>query len=162
MSEQENRFRNNVCILVFNAHYELFIGERFGESGHWQLPQGGVEDGDTLQDAVVREVREELGVERSSLGAPIRLQATHSYIWDEVPTYAVGRWIGQSQTFWAVKFKGVDAEIVLDGGGVPEFQAWRWCALDHIAEVSAPKRRAGYMKALEEFKALVEKLRVKD
>ena len=45
---------------------------------------------------------------------------------------------------------------------MPEFQAWRWCALDNIVDVSAPKRRAGYMKALEEFKALVEKLRVKD
>lgn len=162
MSEQEDRLRNNVCILVFNSNYEVFIGERFGESGHWQLPQGGVEDGDSLQEAVVREVREELGIEHSHLGAPIQLQATHSYIWDEVPHYAVGRWIGQAQTFWAVEFKGIDAEIVLDRDGVAEFQAWRWCALDYILEVSAPKRRAGYKKALEEFKALVEKLRVKD
>ena len=74
----------------------------------------------------------------------------------------MGRWIGQSQTFWAVEFKGVDTEIVLDRDGAPEFQTWRWCALDHIEEVSAPKRRAGYIKALEEFKALVEKLRVND
>jgi putative (di)nucleoside polyphosphate hydrolase len=156
MTNSEDKFRPNVCVLLYNSACELLLGERLHDRGHWQFPQGGVDEGDELIDSVVREIREELGIERSCLGRIKKLSVTHSYVWTDIPEYAVGRWIGQSQTFWAVEFIGEDSDIDLTKDDTPEFQAWRWCSLESIKEVAASKRWDGYEKAIKAFKAVIK------
>ena len=158
MSNENDRLRPNVCILLYNAERKLLLGERLGEAGHWQFPQGGIDKPDTPERAVVREIYEELGIEEHLLGRIEALNVTHTYLWDTVPDYAVGRWIGQAQTFWSVEFLGADTDIVLERHDAPEFQAWQWCSSFAVEQIAAEKRRDGYKKALRAFEATVERV----
>ena len=153
--------RPNVCMLVYNQKRQLFMGERHGKPNHWQFPQGGVEQGASLRQTVVRELKEELGIPRRAIGVITRLQATHEYIWKKVPAYAKGKWDGQSQTFWLVEFIGGDDDICLDASDDPEFDSWQWCSVATVRRIAARERRAGYEGALQEFVALRSELRAR-
>lgn len=157
MTADELPFRPNVCMLVLSRDGRIFLGERNGEPGIWQLPQGGVEAGASLEENVLREVEEELGVSRAKLGAPVRLTATHRYEFDKPPRYAAGKWRGQSQTFWIVPFLGEDSDIVLDRHH-PEFMSWRWCSVEELRALAEPKRLPGYEKVIPEFLEYLQKL----
>lgn len=143
--------RPNVCMLVFNSGGKLFLGERHGEPGIWQFPQGGVELGLTLQENVIKELHEEMGVRPELLKIERQLEAVNEYDFAEVPAYARGRWRGQSQTFWLVKFTGEDRDINLNLYS-PEFMNFRWCTPGEVTALAEPKRAGGYIKPLEEFR----------
>jgi putative (di)nucleoside polyphosphate hydrolase len=145
--------RPNVCMLVLNSHRRLFLGERLGEPGVWQFPQGGVETSATLEENVLRELEEELGAARQLFSIVRRLKANHQYEFSRPPQYAVDKWRGQMQSFWLVSFLGKDEDIKLDNdkpGAEPEFSAWRWCTLAEVRAQAEPKRLLGYEKALAE------------
>ena len=150
-------YRPNVCMIVLNEKDEVFLGERASQPGVWQLPQGGVEEGISLEDNVRRELHEELGAESSLFHIVTRLAATHRYDFSTVPEYAVGRWRGQQQTFWLVRFLGNDANIHLDRFH-PEFMNWRWCPLGEVRNVAEPKRIPGYDAALRETERILQSL----
>lgn len=135
-------------MLVHNANDELFLGERAGQSGHWQFPQGGVEESDSLEQAVFRELAEELGLTARNSSIVKQLRATFQYDWDDPPSYARGRWRGQTQTFWLIEFVGSDQEIVLDKG---ELSSWRWASVQQVRELAHPKRMPGYLLPLREY-----------
>ena len=142
--------RPNVCMLVFNSELKLFLGERAGCPGIWQFPQGGVEDNTDLASSVIRELHEELGAEPESFSIVRQMRAKHEYEWDTPPEYFKGKWCGQSQTFWLVKFLGEDKEINLQRFH-PEFQQWKWCTPNEIKMLAEPKRLPGYTVPLREF-----------
>ncbi len=137
-------------MLVYNAEKRLFLGERFGSPNIWQFPQGGVEEGATLEENVVRELNEELGLKPAHIGTLRRLSTTHEYEWERPPEYAVGKWRGQSQTFWLVQFVGHDQDIHLTAHETPEFMAWRWVAPGEVESLAEPRRLGGYRPALQE------------
>lgn len=143
--------RPNVCMLVYNRQGRLFLGERFGEPGHWQFPQGGAEPRYTLRENVMRELREELGLKKRTIGKITKLESTHEYEWRTPPRYAHKKWRGQKQTFWLVEFVGTDSDIDLMSHKEPEFAAWRWCSATEVARRAATFRRAGYRGPLREF-----------
>jgi len=149
--DKKNKLRPNVCMLVYNQKGLLFLGERYDKRGHWQFPQGGVETGRSRRDTVIRELREEIGAPRRVLSSIIKLKATHSYLWNKVPDYARGKWVGQKQTFWLVKFMGADSDINLETSNDQEFRSWRWCSVATVRRIAAKKRLPGYQAALEEF-----------
>lgn len=151
-SKRPSALRPNVCMLVCNHKKQLLMGERHGKPGHWQFPQGGVEEGASSRQTVFRELREELGIPRRALGRIHQLQATHQYLWKNIPAYARGKWVGQAQTFWLVEFVGDDSDIRLDTTDEPEFDAWRWCSIATVRRIAAKERRAGYEAALKEFR----------
>lgn len=144
-------YRENVCAIVLNGVNHVFLGERCDEPGHWQFPQGGVDADEDQRSAVVREVHEELGVSVHLLSVEMKLQHCHSYDFRKAPEYARGRWRGQAQSFWVLRFWGQDQDIQLTRFS-HEFSNWRWCSLDSIAESVAPIRLNGYMPAMEELK----------
>lgn len=144
--------RPNVCMLIHNRDGQIFLGQRLGELGVWQLPQGGVDRSYPLEENVIREVHEELGVERERIRVVRRLEATHEYQFIKTPEYYAGKWRGQSQTFWIVEYLGSDAEIDLDRFE-PEFSAWRWASVEEVRQLAEPKRVPGYLAPLREFEA---------
>jgi putative (di)nucleoside polyphosphate hydrolase len=143
--------RPNVCMLVYNTKGKLFLGERYGEPGHWQFPQGGAESRYTLRQNVFRELREELGLKKRSIGKITKLESTHEYEWRTPPRYAHKKWRGQKQTFWLVEFVGTDSDIDLTTHNEPEFASWRWCSVAEVKRSAAPFRLAGYKGPLREF-----------
>ncbi len=119
---QDGPYRPNVAALLMNAWDMLFIAERSGVPGAWQFPQGGVDDGEELLEAMFREVREEIGVRRRQLEVldwrggyryRFRLGATRKGC------------VGQEQTYYRCRFLGTDGDIDL-GQKKPEFSNWRW------------------------------------
>jgi putative (di)nucleoside polyphosphate hydrolase len=151
MSPKKLPLRPNVCMLVYNNKGKLFLGERDGEPEHWQFPQGGAEPRYTLRQNVIRELREELGLKKRSIGKLTKLQSTHEYEWRTPPRYAHKKWRGQKQTFWLVEFIGSDSDIDLTAYKEPEFASWRWCSVAEVKRRAAPFRIAGYRAPLREF-----------
>lgn len=152
-------YRPNVCILIYNREQKLFLGERHNNPGIYQFPQGGVEDGGTLEENVVREIEEETGIRPEFVSIIRKLEATHQYDFAEPPTYALGKWRGQSQTFWLVSFTGNDSEINLNGTH-PEFMSHIWCSPSEVRTRAEPRRRPGYEAPLQEVEGYFKSLKV--
>lgn len=154
LNMSELPLRPNVCMLVYSSDYRLFLGARSGVSGVWQFPQGGVELEQSLEENVIRELEEELGIERHHIGAIQKLEATNEYDFAKPPDYAKGRWRGQSQTYWVVKFTGKNRDIDVSRRD-KEFSDWKWATPNEVREIAEPRRLGGYEKALREFEQLV-------
>ncbi len=152
-------YRPNVCILLFNTEKKLFLGERKGSTGVYQFPQGGVEEGSSLEENVIREIEEETGISPSWVTVIKQLKAKHQYDFSVTPSYAEGKWRGQSQTFWLVSFTGNDSHVNLTRGE-PEFSNYLWCAPEEVRNIAEAKRRSGYEAPLEEAKAYFNSLKV--
>ena len=148
-------FRPNVCMLVLNAEQRIFLGERFNEPGVWQFPQGGVEEQQSLEENVLRELQEELGAPSQRFQILKKLATTRQYEWRSPPAYAVGKWRGQSQTFWLVRFIGADTELKLDAYD-QELAAYRWCTIEEVVALAEPKRLEGYRPALDEAREFLQ------
>lgn len=153
MSHLSNKLplRPNVCMLLFNRVGQLFLAERHGFPGVWQFPQGGVDAAESLEDNVLRELQEELGLQKDKLQICLRCQATNDYEFVDPPGYAKGKWRGQSQSFWLVKFLGSDSDINL-AQPEQELMAWRWCSPDEVLKLAEVKRIPGYIGPISEFK----------
>lgn len=144
-------YRQNVCMLIFNQDFKLFLGERAGESGIWQFPQGGVEDdSSSIEQNVYREAEEELGAPASLFKIERKLKHSHQYDFDNPPAYSIGKFRGQKQSFWLVRFLGNDSEIILDKYHA-EFQSWCWADIELVKSKAEKKRLPGYLGALLEF-----------
>ena len=146
--------RPNVCMLVLNREGKLFLGEREGNPGVWQFPQGGVDESAAVEESVLRELQEELGADRALFRIIRKLEAVNEYDWESPPSYGVGKWRGQAQTFWLVDFLGNDSDIDLSRYD-EEMMDWRWCTIEEVRAMAEPKRLPGYEKAVLEAQAYI-------
>jgi putative (di)nucleoside polyphosphate hydrolase len=110
--------RPNVCLFIQNNDKFLFLGERVETPGHWQLPQGGVKQQQTVQEAAIEEAFEELGARRDLFKIVGMLEYTHSYEWERIPPQYQKVYRGQHQNFMVLQFLGQDTDIQVD-----------WCSL---------------------------------
>lgn len=149
-------YRPCVGIFLINDENKIFVGERLDNPGSWQMPQGGVNEGESFEDAAFREMREEVGTDKAEL---IRVSdIVHRY---DLPHHLLGKlwqgkYKGQEQRWVALRFKGEEREITLYDGVHPEFMNYRWAHIDHVCDGIVPFKRETYDKVLEEFRDLVE------
>lgn len=160
--EPDGPLRPNVSVIVLNSNGYIFLGERSDEPGHWQFPQGGLESSETLEENAFRELSEETGIDRSSCEPLGVLAFTHEYRWpaskrEKIPH--LSQWVGQSQRFFVILFRGDDAEVALDKDTQIEFAAWRWCPRDQVLSEVSPVRQAGYAGALAELEERLPQFR---
>lgn len=142
-------YRPNICLIIINKNRDILLGERVDEDNHWQLPQGGVEENDSLEETVFREAKEELGINRNNLKILKQLKAINIYDWNDPPEFAIGKWKGQSQRFFLVEFLGSDKDIILDSH-VPEFKSFMWCRMYEVLDKVHPIRKNGVKDAINE------------
>ena len=145
-------FRPNVGIILFNRDRRVFWGKRT-RSQSWQFPQGGIDRGETPDQAMFRELHEEIGL----LPGHVRIVArTRDWLRYEVPDNFVrrdsrGHYRGQKQLWYLLQFLARDCDFDLHTTGHPEFDDWRWndyrVPLDEVIEF----KRAVYASALEEL-----------
>lgn len=156
-------YRPCVGIMLLNRQGLVFIGRRRNKKqpehvapGHeWQMPQGGIDEGENPFDAALRELWEETNVSSVSLIA----EAPEWYAYDlpgDVSKKAWrGRYQGQRQKWFAFAFEGDDGEIDIDrpGGGrhKPEFDAWRWEPMANLPELIIPFKRPVYEQVVAAF-----------
>ena len=143
--------RPNVCLIILNKERQIFLAERFGCPGIWQLPQGGIEQGMTPAEAAIKEAHEELGVPKKNFKILQHLLAQHEYEFsDPIPAHYLGKWRGQVQTFFVLEYLGTDAEITLNRYD-QELMNWRWCSVAEVRKLAEPRRLVGYEKAFSEL-----------
>jgi len=146
-------FRANVGIVLMRGNGEVFLGRRTGGRG-WQFPQGGMREGESLEQALFRELREEIGLGRTDVTL---LGCTRGWLRYRLPSRYIRRnshplCIGQKQRWCLLRLDRENARFELESGGEPpEFDEWRWTSYwEPVREVIYFKR-AVYVKALEEL-----------
>ncbi len=135
-------YRPCVGVVLINADGAVFAGERAGMQGAWQMPQGGVDDGESPQEAALRELEEETSVPADAVEL---LAETPGWLRYDLPPEVLGKvwggkYRGQEQKWFLVRLTGPDSAIDLDTDH-PEFGRWQWMAPQALlAEIVAFKR----------------------
>ncbi len=157
MSDPPDRlpYRLNVGAALFNRDGLVFIGRRADmpdASAHiWQMPQGGIDDGEDPRAAVLRELEEETGTRNAEILAEHPDWLAYDLPAELVGRLFGGRYRGQRQRWFALRFLGTDADIRLDFHSDPEFVAWRWAALSEVPALCVPFKRATYEILARDF-----------
>jgi putative (di)nucleoside polyphosphate hydrolase len=152
-------YRPCVGIMLVNADGKVFVGKRIDnrEGDWWQMPQGGVDKGEELRAAALRELWEETGVKDRDVSV---LAHTAEELLYDLPDALMGKlwggkYRGQRQTWFLARFEGTDADIDLNAHRPPEFEAWRWVQPELLPELIVPFKKRVYRAVLEEFRALI-------
>lgn len=146
-------YRPNVGLALFSGAGHVFLGRRINGRGafQWQMPQGGIDDGEAPADAALRELEEEVGVSSKLVDI---LEETSDWLHYEFPSEVrrrmPGPFIGQRQKWFALRFKGSDGDIRLDKH-TPEFDAWRWARLEESPGLIVPFKRPIYEDVAKRF-----------
>ena len=146
-------YRPCVGVMLVNQHGHVFVGQRIDtQQPAWQMPQGGIDEGEDPRTTALRELVEETGI-ASDL---VRIEAeTKGWVrydlpHDLVPRMWNSRYRGQEQKWYLVRFHGDDSQIDIVTAQ-PEFSSWRWLPPADLADHIVPFKRAVYTAVLEEF-----------
>lgn len=153
-------YRPCVGAMILNAHGLVWVGRRCDAPGDaegrgtwWQMPQGGIDEGEDPARAVLREVQEETGM--TSLEIAAELPGWHFY---DLPANLLakkvwgGKYRGQKQKWFVLRFTGPDSEVAIspEAGPAPEFDAWRWARASELLDTIVPFKRDVYRAVLAE------------
>ncbi len=144
-------YRPNVGMILVNSQDQVFWGKRRGEAS-WQFPQGGMSTGEELEDALFRELYEELGLTRNLVSI---IAHTKSWLYYDVPgkynKNSKSNYRGQKQIWFLLRFLGKDHEINLRSSAVQEFDAWCWTNYWDTKDLVVNFKQDVYTKALNEL-----------
>ncbi|MCC6887472.1 MAG: RNA pyrophosphohydrolase [Hyphomicrobiales bacterium] len=153
-------YRPCVGMMVINPAGRVFIGKRRGGPEHvdethaWQMPQGGIDRGEDTYRAALRELYEETGIRSVEKLAELPHWLSYDIPRDIVGPAWKGKYRGQTQKWYALRFTGDDSEINIahpPHGHQPEFTDWRWEAMDRIPELIVPFKRPVYERVVAAF-----------
>jgi putative (di)nucleoside polyphosphate hydrolase len=147
------RYRPAVGIMLLNRHGEVFVGHRIDMPAMpaWQMPQGGVDPGETPRQAAMRELEEEIGTAKADILAESRVWLTYDLPVELAGGIWGGRYRGQRQKWFVMRFTGSDGDINL-ATEHPEFDAWQWVAPDRLPDLIVSFKRRLYIDILAEFR----------
>jgi len=155
MKQNELPLRLGVGIIVLNKENKVFVGKRRDNpTNKWQMPQGGVDRGENLINAMKRELKEETSIRSIEI-----LKELEGWTEYELPDYLLGKiwrgkYRGQKQKWFIVKFLGKDEEINLKTTH-PEFIEWQWLDIENLPSVIVHFKKKVYEKLLPVIKSFI-------
>ncbi len=155
MKQNELPLRLGVGIIVLNKENKVFVGKRRDNpTNKWQMPQGGVDHGENLVNAMKRELKEETSIRSIEI-----LKELEGWTEYELPDYLLGKiwrgkYRGQKQKWFIVKFLGKDEEINLKTTH-PEFIEWQWLDIENLPSVIVHFKKKVYEKLLPVIKSFI-------
>ena len=153
-------YRRGVGAVLFNPDGLVFAGRRKGvHSGSWQMPQGGIDEGESPQQAVMRELKEETGTDKAKIISESRGWLTYDLPDDLIGIAWDGQFRGQTQKWFALEFMGFDKDININAHDEPEFYKWRWLEINELPGMIVPFKRQLYKDIIAEFKDLPEQMK---
>jgi putative (di)nucleoside polyphosphate hydrolase len=148
-------YRPNVGAVLFDRRGKIFVARRAnfpnaeGAPGGWQLPQGGIDANENPRVAVMRELAEEIGTDKATVIGEHPDWLSYDLPPELIGKALGGKYRGQTQHWFALRFDGVDSDIRLDLDPHPEFDAWRWADLSEL-----PGMAVGFKLAIYEILAV--------
>lgn len=146
-------YRPAAAVMLLNSEGKVFVAQRLDSSfDAWQMPQGGLDEGESARDGALRELEEETGIPASKV--EIIAQASRELIYDLPPELQKklwkGRYAGQTQSWFLARFLGQDADVNLETEH-PEFRAWQWVDPWELPQLIVTFKKQLYEQVLEEF-----------
>ncbi len=152
-------YRPCVGVMLVNGAGHAFVGKRIDtrEGDFWQMPQGGIDDGEELREAALRELWEETGVEAQhvTLLAQTREELLYDLPDELIGKLWKGRYRGQRQHWLLARFNGSDEHIRIDAHDPAEFCEWKWIEPASLPDLIVPFKKRVYRAVLEEFRDLI-------
>jgi putative (di)nucleoside polyphosphate hydrolase len=157
-------YRLNVGAVLFNRQGLVLVARRAnlpnaeGAAGGWQLPQGGIDENENPAEAIFRELSEEIGTANAEI-----IGEHPDWLYYDLPPELLGvsfkgRYRGQKQKWFALRFLGEDADIRLDADPHPEFDAWRWGELAELPALAVAFKRTIYETLARDFAAYAKEV----
>ena len=149
----KKNYRKCVGMMILNDKNEILVGKRLDHpSGYWQMPQGGIDKDEMPEEAVWREMMEEIGTNKAKL-----LRTSSQWLNYIIPKNTLNtlpwgkKYVGQTQKWFVFRFTGQDSDINV-GTENPEFDEWKWAKYESLIDNIVPFKREIYKKVIEEFK----------
>ena len=150
--KQNLPYRPCAGIMLFNKQGRVLVGQRLDTYlNAWQLPQGGINEGEEPQTAALRELEEEIGTANVAIIGEVEKWLNYDLPPELLGQLWKGRFRGQTQKWFAMRFLGDDIEIDPTGVENPEFSAWKWSSIEEIQEMAVPFKQAIYGIVVSEF-----------
>jgi putative (di)nucleoside polyphosphate hydrolase len=148
-------YRPGVGVVLLDPMNRVFVGRRIDIAGdNWQMPQGGIDKGETPRQAAMRELKEEVGTDKAEIIAESTRWLSYEVPSDVTRRLWRGRYRGQRQKWFAMRFLGHDEEIDLRTHH-PEFDAWKWVPPADLPRLIVPFKRQLYLDVLAEFDGIL-------
>ncbi|HUZ32693.1 MAG TPA: RNA pyrophosphohydrolase [Xanthobacteraceae bacterium] len=151
-TDPDDKYRRGVGIMLLNREHEVFVGRRLeSEGGGWQMPQGGIDGDEEPREAAFRELKEEIGTDKAQIVAESKAWLRYN-LPPELAKRWSGRWCGQQQKWFVMRFLGSDSDINV-ATEHPEFTVWKWVPIEHLPDLVVSFKRQLYVDLLRELQA---------
>jgi len=150
-------YRPCVGLMLLDRRGHIFAGQRIDNPlDAWQMPQGGIDPGESPREAALRELEEEAGVGPALVSV---IRESRDWFCYDLPEHLVrklwkGRYRGQTQRWFALRFEGMDSDIDIRTAH-PEFRSWTWMPPGELIERIVPFKRDTYARVFDEFADLI-------
>ncbi len=150
-------YRQGVGIMLINKDKNVFVAKRIDMTSEaWQMPQGGIDEGEKPRDSAMRELGEEIGTEKAAILAESKGWYTYDLPETLIPKIWGGKYRGQQQKWYAMRFDGTDTDINI-ATKHPEFSEWKWVKPETLPDIIVPFKRELYQALVGEFAAYINK-----